>query len=195
MRKIVELLLVGLLFTACETSSTSTDASVSAEGLDDLPPGSLKEPYEDDPNMVKVTINYSDGTYGIGDYVDGQRHGSWTIYNQRGLVQGVETYINGMKQGIALEFDETSNQISTKSNYHNGLLHGKMVIYNRARIKEERPYVNGKIEGTVKIYYDDGTLLEESPYQNGVRHGTSIWYDQNGVESIRYVYENGELQQ
>jgi antitoxin component YwqK of YwqJK toxin-antitoxin module len=54
-------------------------------------------------------------------------------------------------------------------------------------------YKYGKIEGTVKIYYDNSKVMEEGLYKNGLRDGVSKWYDQEGKLTIEYQYKNGEL--
>jgi antitoxin component YwqK of YwqJK toxin-antitoxin module len=54
-------------------------------------------------------------------------------------------------------------------------------------------YVSGKLEGTVRIFYENSKLMEESLYKNGLRDGVSKWYDQEGNLTIQYEYKNGEL--
>ena len=77
--------------------------------------------------------------------------------------------------------------------YHNGVLHGVYRELINGTTKEERFYQNGKLEGIVKIYYDNGKIMEEGLYKNGIREGVSRWYDQEGNLSIEYEYSNGEL--
>jgi antitoxin component YwqK of YwqJK toxin-antitoxin module len=77
--------------------------------------------------------------------------------------------------------------------YHKGVRHGEYKEFNYANLKEERVYSYGKIEGQVKIYYDNTKLMEESLYKNGVRDGVSKWFDQEGNLTIEYEYKNGEL--
>jgi antitoxin component YwqK of YwqJK toxin-antitoxin module len=70
---------------------------------------------------------------------------------------------------------------------------GEYREYNYTTVKEERFYKNGKLEGTVKIFYADGKLMEEGLYKNGVRDGLSKWYDQQGNLTIQYEYKDGVL--
>lgn len=71
--------------------------------------------------------------------------------------------------------------------------HGEYKEFNYATVKEQRNYKNGKLEGLVKIFYDNGKLMEDGMYQNGLREGVSKWYDQEGNVTITYEYKNGEL--
>ncbi|MTI20740.1 toxin-antitoxin system YwqK family antitoxin [Fulvivirga sp. RKSG066] len=181
-----------ILFSAfaCNQQDSFSDETVS--GLAELPANAIKEPYEGHSDLVKVTIKNGDGSYSEGDYLDGKKHGSWTEYYKDGLVKSTTSFINGKKQGAHLEISDRG-QLDLKSYYHDDKLHGSWVKYNRNRVKEERPYENGALSGTVKIFYDNGTAMEESPYVNGKRHGEAIWYDKDGNETIRYEYKNGEL--
>ena len=86
-----------------------------------------------------------------------------------------------------------SGQMTKRFYYHKGLRHGDYKEYNYSNLKEERIYRFGKIEGTVKIYYDNLRVMEEGNYKGGVRDGISKWYDPDGKVSIEYEYKNGEL--
>ncbi|MDX1627200.1 MAG: toxin-antitoxin system YwqK family antitoxin [Fulvivirga sp.] len=191
MKKLTFLCVMLLLIASCKESATDfSDETV--KGLSELPEHAEKVPYEDNPNLVKVNILHVDGSASEGDYLDGERHGSWTEFHKNGLVKSVTSYINGVKQGPHVEIGERG-QLEIKAYYHANELHGKWIKYERSRILEERPYKNGKLHGIVKIYYPTGTIMEESPYVEGQRHGVAKWYDQNGIETIRYTYKNGEL--
>lgn len=189
MMRITILLIVSVLIFACESKSDFSAATV--EGLSELPTTAVKEPYEANPDLVKVTLNQNGGTES-GDYLNGQRNGTWTEFHSNGLVKAVTGYVNGVKQGSYTEIDDRG-QLQVAAYYHNGALHGDWKKFNRTRIKEERVYDNGKLEGMVKIYYDDGKIMEEGSYANGVRDGLSKWYDQEGNVSIEYEYKAGEL--
>ena len=97
-------------------------------------------------------------------------------YNKHELISYVYLSVNKLFQSV---FDKNECGDYKEYNYYN--------------LKEERIYRFGKIEGTVKIYYDNLKIMEEGNYKNGVRDGISRWYDQDGKVSIEYEYKNGEL--
>ncbi len=188
MRKIFVIVFSTYLM-ACTNSAEFSEATIS--GLADLPANAVKQPYDNNPDLVKVTITEATGIK-EGDYLNGKRAGTWTEYHQTGLVRNITSYVDGVKQGAYLEIDDRG-QLLKVAYYHNGELHGTYKEFNRARVKEERNYANGKIEGIAKVYYDNGNIMEEGAYTNGLRHGVSKWYDQEGNITIEYEYKDGEL--
>lgn len=182
------LILIGIF--SCNKPVEISEATVS--GLADLPETAIKEPFSDNPDLVRVSFTNSEGQTETGDYLFGKRNGSWTVLDPNGLVRSITGYIDGQRQGTFIEIDDRG-QLQTYGYYHNDKLHGEWVTYNRSRVKEERHYVDGVLEGLVSIYYDKGTIMEEGNYKNGVRHGVNKWYDQEGNVTIEYEYDNGEL--
>ncbi len=108
------------------------------------------------------------------------------------MVKSITSYVSGKKEGVLVEFNE-NGQLLRRCNYHNDLRDGEYKEYNYSTVKEERFYKNGKLEGTVKIFYADGKLMEEGLYKNGVRDGLSKWFDQQGNMTIEYEYKDGVL--
>ena len=185
------LFILSVLFLACENKEEFSAATV--EGLSELPATAVKEPYASNPDLVKVTINQVSGAKQFeGDYLNGRKHGSWTEFSSDGLVKSVTSYIDGVRQGSYVELDNRG-QLLTSAYYHDDELHGHWKQYLRTKVKEERVYVNGKLEGMVKIYYNNGNIMEEGSYANGIRDGLSRWYDEEGNVSIEYEYNAGEL--
>lgn len=191
MRKVVAILFACTLgMSACNQSA---DSPKGGENMEDLPANAQTESYEDEPEMVKVTLSYADGNISAeGDYLNGKKAGSWTEFHPNGVVKSVSGYVNGLKQGAHIEIDNTGRLVK-KAYYHQDQLHGVYKEYKLARVKEERIYKNGALNGLVKIYYDNGSILEESLYVDGKRHGLAKWYDQEGNVTIEYEYDNGDL--
>lgn len=70
------------------------------------------------------------------------------------------------------------------------------IIYFNENLKTifiEKPYKNGKINGTVKIYYESGLIRESCDIINGVMHGNNIIYHYNGQVSMNREFANGKL--
>lgn len=183
------LLIVSLI--SCTEKQDSTSSS-RAE-LVGIPAGALQEVFTDTPGLIKVTVNDNTGKVASsGLYLNKKREGSWVEYYPSGLTKSIATYIEGKKEGVTLEFND-NGQLSKRSNFHLDQLDGEYREFNYTTVKEERLYKNGKLEGTVKIYYPDGKVMEEGLYKNGIRDGISKWYDQQGNVTIEYEYQNGVL--
>lgn len=182
------IILFGILFLAsCNTQPEAIQVDAA-----DMPAGSSQEPFEDNPNMVKVTIDDGTGnTIAYGIYVNGFREGSWTELHPNGHVKNVTGYVDGVKEGQSVEIDNRG-QLLERFTYHNGELGGSYTKYNRTRIKEVKNYKNGLLEGKVEIFYDNAKVMEESYYKNGKRDGIAKWYDQEGNITIEYTYVDGE---
>jgi antitoxin component YwqK of YwqJK toxin-antitoxin module len=175
------------------TEKDSTSSINSGNEITGIPAGAIQEEFSDSPGLIKVTVNDNNGKVtASGLYRNKQREGSWVEYYPSGLTKSITTYIDGKKEGVTLEFND-NGQLSKRTNFHLDQLDGDYREFNYTTVKEERFYKNGKLEGTVKIYYPDGKVMEEGLYKNGIRDGISKWYDQQGNVTIEYEYQNGVL--
>ncbi|UII28071.1 hypothetical protein LVD15_06495 [Fulvivirga maritima] len=186
-------LFVSMVLFSCVDNQVADNNAVATPESAAIPEGAIQEPYQDNSAMVKVTIkNEAGNVVEQGDLLNGHKVGNWTAFYTNGVVKSVTGYVDGVMQGMHIEMGQRG-EIEKRCYYHNGQLHGDYVVYNRNRIKEEKTYENGLLQGVAKSYYDNGTLMEESPYSDGKRDGLSRWYDQEGNVSIEYEYDNGEL--
>ncbi len=169
---------------SCETNTTSSGGEL-------VPLGAERITYED--SEVSYVYSQVDGnTLQEGNEVDGQKHGAWLTYDDKGSISALTTYHYGKKEGITIAFDKQGYP-SVKSNYHHDQLSGDYRVFKRGKVIETRNYIDGQLEGPVKKYYESGKMLEESNYRNGQLDGIAKWYDQQGELTIAYRYENGEL--
>jgi len=190
MRALITISLLSIL-SAC---GGKEDRSILVDGSEfpPIPASAIKEPYPDNPELIKVTINNSQGNIvSQGDYNRGFREGTWTEFHPNGFPMAMTSYVNGSKQGLWMTLDNRG-QLLERAYYHEDQLHGSYIMYNRTRIKEERFYKNGALEGQLKKYYDNGNIMEESTYSEGKLNGIARWYDQEGNVTIEYEYKNGE---
>ena len=172
------------------TLSVSNESNSNDTAMD-IPANAIKEELSD--GITKITVNDGAGNLSQAGIVkEGKRQGNWIEYYPNALVKSITPYVDGKMEGLRVEFSN-NGQLEKSMEYHNGMLHGyyKELRYNTTR--EERYYENGKLEGTVRIYYDNGKIMEEGLYKNGTRDGISKWYDQEGNVTIEYEYKNGEL--
>jgi len=182
------MILLGVLFLA--SCTTKTEQSIVA--VADMPAGAVQEPFEDNPNMVKITVSDATGnTTAYGISLNGLREGSWTELHPNGHVKNITGYVHGLKEGQSVEIDNRG-QLLERFTYHKDKLEGPYTKYNRSRIKEVKNYKNGLLEGKVEIFYDNAKMMEESYYKNGKRDGIAKWFDQEGNLSIEYTYVDGE---
>jgi len=62
------------------------------------------------------------------------------------------------------------------------------------QIKKAEYYLtNGKINGQLKLYHENGKLKKVGNYINGKENGKFIEYDEQGMKSAEYTMENGEI--
>jgi len=179
-----------ILISGCGGNNTNSPAiSKNVEGY---PENSEVMEYQDTPGVTKAIIKVAGNVHKEGDYLDGQKNGSWTEYYGNGVVKSITTYVAGLKQGIEITMDDRGNLLSKKY-FHNDMLDGESLQYKRGKIIEKKTYQNGMLTGLVSKYYDNGRIMEESNYTNGKIDGNAKWYDQEGNVTLEYEYSNGEF--
>jgi antitoxin component YwqK of YwqJK toxin-antitoxin module len=162
------------------------------EEFEDFPEGAITQEYPGRTDLVRVSIVDIGGKVKEqGDYLNGKKHGAWTVFHHNGFVKSITSYIDGKKQGSHLELSDRG-QLEIKAHYFDDQLHGEYVRYKFTRIKEEKFYRNGKLDGKYVMFYTNGKILEESNYTDGLRDGIARWYDEDGNITIQYLYEMGE---
>ena len=178
-----------LAFLSCSTNNKPADGEMFPK----LAANMQIDPYNDGSELLRVTGYAEDGTIlEQGDYFNGYREGVYTEFYPNGFIKSTVGYVQGKKQGQHVLFDN-KGQTLERSSYHNDLLNGTHIKYNRSRIKEESQYSNGLLHGTVEKYYGTGGIMERSNYNSGQLDGISRWYDQKGKNTIAYNYKMGEL--
>ena len=189
MKKVIIVLILGA-FVACDKQQTiSTDGGM----VPMIPAAAQLEPYDDGSGLVRVTTYATEGNVlEQGDYLNNMREGIYTEFHPNGYVKTTVGYVHGKMQGQLVSLDNRG-QLLERSTYHNDVLHGSYVKYNRSRIKETKEYVNGRVSGLVEKFYANGKVMERSNYTDGMMDGVAKWYDQQGNLTIEYTYKMGEL--
>ncbi|WP_422356511.1 toxin-antitoxin system YwqK family antitoxin [Roseivirga pacifica] len=124
------------------------------------------------------------------DYVNDTLSGNWKTYNIEGKLVSEEMYEDNNLQGISRfyqidgktpmsEIEYSTNKIIEREYSDSGVL------------LQERPYVNGKLNGTGTRYYEDGTLMEEVDFTNSEFNGHYKYFYPNGKIWIETIYKNG----
>jgi antitoxin component YwqK of YwqJK toxin-antitoxin module len=101
------------------------------------------------------------------------------------------TYFNGEPlSGVVLKRikDNLSHYII---NYKNGKYDGLLLhYYENGQLKEKGNYKNGKKEGLFEHYYENGQLDWIKNYKNGKREGLFEHYYENGQLKSKYYFKN-----
>jgi len=64
-------------------------------------------------------------------------------------------------------------------------------FYENGQIEYEASYLHGKLDGSSKVWYPDGTLKSASNYKFGLAHGKWEKYYKNGKKMYEAYYSNG----
>lgn len=79
-----------------------------------------------------------------------------------------------------------NGELREQGNYVKGKRDGMFTEYHvgGTTILKQTPMSNGKIEGTVKTYFNNGDMDTEKEYRNGVEHGREYRYDKDNGEPV-----------
>ncbi|MCK5029342.1 MAG: hypothetical protein KAR57_06895 [Bacteroidales bacterium] len=136
-------------------------------------------------------------------YVNGKRNDKSHFYFKNGEIKKVIPYLNDKKQGIGFEYDKNgliititryrNNEIIVQENINrindNGSKEGVWKEFYRTGIlKEEETYLDGKLNGYVKLYNEEGKLVESIKYNNG-----EVSLDSNDFDSNIEIKEEFDI--
>ena len=97
--------------------------------------------------------------------------------------------INGKKEGLWIEYDDSGRLSSQKIFFHDSLS-GEVVSYHDdgKTILSKGVLENGKEEGEWVIYYDSDKVAEKGRYKNGNKIGVWEYYIENGKLNKKIEY-------
>lgn len=100
-----------------------------------------------------------------------------------------------IRQGITREF-YSNGQLRGEINFENGKVNGELKKYfENGQIAEISNWKNDTLSGLAKYYYNNGGLYQECNYLNGKLNGEKIIYHENGIARVRLQYKNDLLWQ
>ncbi|WP_284651759.1 toxin-antitoxin system YwqK family antitoxin [Flavobacterium terrisoli] len=115
------------------------------------------------------------------------------FYNQKNNKVSEGKVVNKQFEGEWKYYHENSPQIMTLENYVNGKLNGvRKVYYQSGKIAEETTYKNGFKEGIYKSYAENDVVMEESNYKNNQLDGPAIYKDATNNVTAQGLYKNGK---
>ncbi|MEM1305075.1 MAG: toxin-antitoxin system YwqK family antitoxin [Planctomycetota bacterium] len=127
-----------------------------------------------------------------GEFSAGLPAGEWTYYHATGEVSKKVTFERGQPSGVVtvLRADGT---VAARRQFAAGKRTGVWRVYSEdgERVVQEQPYVDGKLDGAFKVWYDDGTLHRELNYKAGLRDGVSAEWDESGKKVAEVNFKAG----
>lgn len=138
-------------------------------------------------------IEYFDGTVVAKGKVDSVRNriGIWTEYHHTGEFKGKGLYKDGNRTG-EWEFFYASGKLEQKGKYDKkGRAQGQWKwFYENGALMREELYVNGKREGQLTDYNEQGKIILQGTFVDNVMEGTWIYETPEYKEIGNYL--NGE---
>ena len=116
-----------------------------------------------------------------------------TFYNQNKNKVSEGKVINKQFEGEWKYYHEDSPTIMTLENYVDGKLNGiRKVFYQSGKIAEETNYVNGIKDGAYKKSTEDAVVLEESFFKNGEYDGKAVFRDETNQIAGQGLFKAGK---
>jgi antitoxin component YwqK of YwqJK toxin-antitoxin module len=167
-----------------------------------------KQIYKQDILEGELLKYYPDGQLAAtGKYKSGRLNGIVKRYYSNGKILSETNYSKGKKNGVMKRF-YPSGEIEMICEYNEDLLKGQIKIYDlNGKLKEgNHQYfypngllhisgycINGRPEGVLEAYDDNGTILSRLKCKNGMLHDISQYFNSQGKPYRIEFYENGDF--
>jgi antitoxin component YwqK of YwqJK toxin-antitoxin module len=186
------------------------------EEIEFMPDGNSKIIFACDKNR-KPTVKNGTGTYKTfyedgsimqtGTIKNGGRSGIWVSYYQNGFSKEEGEFLNGIYKllnswdkngkrqiingnGDFTSYYEETISIYESGNYKDGLKSGSWKIFSpdNNKIMQEINFVDGKMSGNIKLYYENGNVYMKGLYADDKKDGEWKWYFESGniESSVRF---------
>ena len=159
------------------------------------PNGTLKASmyYLKDQKTIRAKLYFKEGPlFAIGKYCGKEKDSTWHYYSTDSVLLMVETYKNGLKQGVTKKYF-WNGQLLEEKGWKDGKLHGVWrQYYPDGNIAMVTRHVEGKRDGMFQTFYENGRLQIQGNYKNSKMHGKWTFYDKDGKEEKTIVYSQGE---
>ena len=97
------------------------------------------------------------------------------------------------KNGILRKFGYDGHMTSSV-HVSNGVKDGIESLYDaKGRVIKQIPYVNGRIHGTEKAFYPNGSRMITYTYQHGMKNGYAFAYNPDGTVNKKAKFINNKL--
>ncbi len=120
------------------------------------------------------------------------RTGAWMTYHTNtNQIETITNYINGKKNGPTIKLNDRG-QIEELAEYKNDVLHGMVVKYRFGKPVEELTYANGVLNGHFAVYDNQFKIQKKGSFKNGKQDGLLQFFNENGQITMEYTYKDGE---
>jgi len=97
---------------------------------------------------------------------DSLRHGPTRHYDMNGNLLSEVNYVENVKEGTVTNYYVPSGKPSSTFEYKQGIKQGdELWLYETGEKYRVTPYVDGKINGVQRYYFQSGALMAEVPYR------------------------------
>ncbi|MCD6598223.1 MAG: hypothetical protein J7L04_11070, partial [Bacteroidales bacterium] len=151
---------------------------------------------------------------------NGKRHGVWKKYFSNNRIRYIGAFEHGKEKGTFKYYSASNSDYPILvKNYHNsdnlaevqfftpgGVLESKGKMNGKLRegkwlyyhpdgksVMSEENYLNGKLEGEYKTFYNNGEPTEITSYKNGLLDGNYKKYSIKGFLYQDFNYKSGKL--
>jgi antitoxin component YwqK of YwqJK toxin-antitoxin module len=128
------------------------------------------------------------------DYVKGEECGGKGYFRSGNLWFVNAPCVNGLRNGITKWYYDGTGVQEWETPYVNGKIQGnEKAFYESGALEYTIPYVNGVMLGVKKFYYENGKLKAEEPWSNGKLNGLVKDYNEEGTLKETVQYLNGKI--
>lgn len=138
------------------------------------------------------TIKYLNGdTRAVVKYNYDKPNGQWTYFYKNKNMEEYENLEDGILHGKLVKYSE-NGELLTKVEYKHGLLDGEATFFYKGEVLETlTTFKYGKIEGKLKIFSADSLQMLEGEYKNNKRDGVWKFFYKTGDIKTIVNYNNG----
>lgn len=184
MRSLLILFISAIALFGCKQEAALTGANFDTTGFESTSLG--------DGVFLMTKTDGSGLVVEQGIVRDGMKNGMWVTFNEKGVVSQVSSFVNGLESGARMEFSKTG-QMEKKTTYIANELDGSFGEYKFGKPIKEAEYKGGQLNGAYKEYFKNkGALQKLVEFKNGKQDGKMQYYDEEGNVTLEYTYKNGE---
>ena len=112
-------------------------------------------------------------------------HGSWSNWDEKGVLRGTGSYREGLKQGKWIRWFNAGEGKLFASPFYKQF---------QAPFVAEANFVDDKLEGKWIILDSKGRTASEWEFSRDQLHGLSVWYFPSGHTQREVPYQNGQIE-
>lgn len=115
-----------------------------------------------------------------GELKEGKKNGSWNYYSPKGVLIKMESYLDGVLNGLYISYKEDGGKFV--ATYENGYGEGEFFnYYPNGEIAYKGFLKKGNIDGEVKYFSKDGEITKIENYKDNELNGKTIEYKFNMI--------------